>query len=225
MKTPHTCCKRGNRVRIVLRDGRHVYGRFRERTPKWVVLDTGRISPGDIRAFTIVKGGKTMLKLLDIYGAGGIRPGALEFLYELMKEREPEINISHRALPTFEQHRQFVTRRPYRFWYLIERQAEGREDPVWIGFISATADNEIGIVIRKAYRGCGFGPQAIQMLMAVHRPNPTEPSVRTGNWVANIAPGNAHSKHVFESLGFRRIQETFEYIKEEDHGKENRKSA
>lgn len=220
MKTPHTCCRRGNRVRIVLRDGQNLYGRFKERTPKWVVLDTGRVDPGRIRSFTIVKGGITMIKLLDLYQGGTIRPAGLEFLYELMKEREPEINISHRALPSFEQHRQFVTRRPYRFWYLLERQAEGKEEPVWVGYISATHDNEIGIVIRKNYRGCGFGPQAIQALIAIHRPNPAEPSVRSGNWLANIAPGNAHSKHVFESLGFKRVQETYEFIKEEDHGNE-----
>ena len=117
---------------------------------------------------------------VPIYQGGGIRPGALEWLYELIKEREPEINISHRQLPTFEQHRQFVTRRPYRFWYLIERQAEGKEEPVWIGYISATGDNEIGIVLRKPFRGCGFGPMAIRLLTQMHRPNPAEPGVRNG---------------------------------------------
>jgi hypothetical protein len=71
-----------------------------------------------------------VIRLVDVYdptGPGGIRGGALEWLYELMKEREPEINISHRELPTFEQHRQFVTRRPYRFWYLIETAADTPE--------------------------------------------------------------------------------------------------
>lgn len=216
MKTPHTSAPRGARVRVVLHDGSHHYGRFRERTPKWVVLDNRKIRPGDIRAFTIVKGGVTMIKLLDLYQAGTPRAGALEFLYELMKEREPEINISHRAMPTFEQHRQFWHRRVYRFTYLLERQAEGKEEPVWVGYISATANNEIGIVIRKPYRGCGFGPMAIRMLMAMHRPNPAEPSVRNGHWLANIAPGNAHSKHVFEGLGFREIQRTYEFTEEEE---------
>ncbi len=220
MKTPHTVCPRGQRVRVQFLDGSFHYGRFKERTPKWVVLDNRKIRPGDIRAFTIVKGGRTMLKLLDIYQAGAIRPGALEFLYELMKEREPEINISHRELPSFEQHRQFVTRRPYRFWYLIERAAEGREEPVWIGYVSATHANEIGIVLRKAYRGNGFGPAAIRQLVALHRPNPPEPGVRSGRWLANIAPMNEHSRHVFEKkLGFRRIQETYQ-LEEEHHGHE-----
>ena len=215
MRTPHTSAPRGQRVRVVLNDGTELYGKFKERTPKWVLLDNHKIRPGDIRALTIVKGGITMIRLLDVYQAGTIRPGALEFLYELMKEREPEVNISHRAFPSFEQHRQYVTRRPYRFWYLIERQAEGKEEPVWIGFISATHANEIGIVIRKPFRGNGFGPMAIGQLMLGHKPNPAEPGVRTGNWVANIAPANQHSQRTFAKLGFRKIQETFELLTEE----------
>lgn len=156
-----------------------------------------------------------MIKLLDVYQAGVIRPGALEWLYELMKERDPEINISHSTMPSFEQHRQYVSRRPYRFWYLLERQPEGKEEPVLVGYISATHANEIGIVLKKAYRSCGFGPEAIKALIGHHRPNPAEPSVRNGSWTANIAPANEHSKHVFKSLGFRKIQETFIYHSEE----------
>lgn len=212
-------------MRVQFQDGSFHYGRFMERTPKWVLLDNRKIRPGDIRAFTIVKGGKTMIRLLDVYAGGYIRHGALEFLYELMKEREPEINISHRELPTFEQHRQFVTRRPYRCWYLIERQAEGKEEPVLIGYVSATNQNEIGIVIRKPFRGCGFGPMAILMLTQIHRPLPAEPSVRNGRWLANIAPGNARSRHVFESLGFREIQRTYELPEEEQHGNEKAEAA
>ncbi len=225
MKTPHTSAPRGARVRVVLMDGTNLYGRFMERTPKWVVLDTGKIRPGDIRAFTIVKGGKTMIRLLDVYPGGNIRPGALEFLYELMREREPEVNISHRELPSFEQHRQFVTRRPFRCWYLIERQAEGKEEPVWVGYVSATPQNEIGIVLRKAYRGCGFGPMAIRTLTQIHRPMPAEPGVRNGRWLANIAPGNAHSRHVFERLGFREIQRTYELNEEAENGNEKTAQA
>lgn len=166
-----------------------------------------------------------MVKLLDIYQGNGIRHGALEFLYELMKERDPEINISHSTLPSFEAHRQFVTRKPYRFWYLLERQAEGREEPVWIGYISATYANEIGIVIRKQYRGNGFGPMAIRILTQAHRPSPASASVRNGNWLANIAPANPHSQHIFQKLGFRKLQETYMLNEEEHHGSKEARPA
>lgn len=215
MKTPHTSCPRGQRVRVELRDGTEIYDKFRERTGKWVILDNHKLKPGHIKAFTIIKGGMAMLKLLDVYHAGGIRPGALEYLYELMKAREPEVNISHREMPSFEQHRQYVTRRPYRFWYLIERQGQGTFEPAWIGFISVTENNEIGIVLGKNHRGNGFGPMAISMLMSMHRPNPAVPGARTGRWLANIAPANERSLRTFARLGFRKIQETFEFQSEE----------
>lgn len=152
-----------------------------------------------------------MMRLVNLYGDSGTRPGAARFLYELMKEREPEMNISHRGLPRWDEHVAFIRRRPYRFWYLIE------VDGAWAGYISATADNEIGVVIRKAYRGQGLGPKAIKALITLHYPNPGVPSERNNRWLANINPENEHSKHVFQKLGFRKLQETF--ILEEDHGK------
>lgn len=166
-----------------------------------------------------------MIKLVDLY-LGGLRREGLEFLYELMREREPEVNISHRALPPFEEHRAFVERRPYRFWYLIQAldfQDEAGAHP-WIGYISATHNNEIGIVLLKSWRGHGFGPLAIKALMAKHKPNPAEPSIRNGNWLANIAPENERSRRAFECIGFRKIQETFEFQKsnEETHGNEEK---
>lgn len=158
-----------------------------------------------------------MLELLDLYQGQSVRAGAMEFLYDLMKERDPEINISHSTLPTFEQHRQFVTRRPYRFWYLIGQPvstARAGED-VWIGYISATHNNEIGIVIRKPYRSRGYGPAAILKFMAVHRPLPAVPAERSGYWLANIAPENTHSQHMFGRLGFTKIQSTYARLEEE----------
>lgn len=214
------------RVRIVLRDDTEVYGKFKERTPKWVVLFDGRRIPGgDIKAFTMMKGGKIMIRLLDVYEGKGIRAQALEFLYELIKERDPEINISHSTLPSFEQHRQFMTRKPFRFWYLIERAQNGHEPPAWLGYISATHRNEIGIVLRRQYRGNGFGPEAVELLRKMHRPLAAEPSERNGNWLANIAPSNAHSRHMFEKLGFSKIQETFALNEETTDGNEEATAA
>lgn len=146
------------------------------------------------------------MKLVDVYQGTGIRPCAIDFLFELIAQRmtEPEVNISA-AMPTPEQHRQFVHRKPYRFWYLIEIGNE------LIGYVSATQRNEIGIVLLKQYRGCGYGAQAVRALMEMHEPLPAIPSERRGRWIANVAPGNEHSKHLFEKkLGGRLIQVTYE---------------
>lgn len=141
----------------------------------------------------------------------------LDFLYDLMKERDPEINISHSTLPTFKEHVEYVRRdpRPYRYWYVIV----AKEDRLrWVGTVSASHRNEIGIVLRGNARGKGYGPRAIRLLMALADPLPAIPGERNGHWIANIAPGNLHSQHVFQKLGFRPIQITYEY----HHPKEER---
>ena len=148
------------------------------------------------------------LDLQPLYVGRLVRPGAAEFLYELMKERDPEINISHSKLPTFEQHMAFIESHAFRLWYLIDV----REGPIdylgWSGYVSATTRNEIGIVLKKGARGRGIGPEALRAFIAQNEPLPGAPSGRNGRWLANIAPTNAHSLHVFQKLGFLEIQRT-----------------
>lgn len=158
-----------------------------------------------------------MIALIDVYDGMIVRPSALEFLYELLQHRDPKVNISHQDMPTFEQHRQLVNRRPYRCWYLIATQTQPQLPSVWVGSINATHFNEIGVTLMPNARGYGFGPAAIRELMRKHKPRPTEPAVRSGHWLANIAPGNDHSRYTFEKLGFKLIQQTFELPEEETH--------
>ena len=61
-------------------------------------------------------------------------------------------------------------------------------------------------------------PRAIKLLMAIHDPLPAIPGERNGHWIANIAPGNLHSQHVFQKLGFRPIQITYEYDPPKEEG-------
>lgn len=57
MRTPHTACRKGKKVKIILRDGAQIIDHFEERTDRWVVLrKEGRIMKADIRAFMIFKG-------------------------------------------------------------------------------------------------------------------------------------------------------------------------
>ena len=43
----------------------------------------------------------------------------IRFLYNQLKERESKINISHKNMPTFEEHSKFVMSNPYSKWYII----------------------------------------------------------------------------------------------------------
>jgi len=154
-----------------------------------------------------------MIRLIDVYEPTGIRRGAMAFLYNLLKERDLEMSISHRVLPSYDEHMEFITRRPYRCWFLITI------DDAWAGSIYATHFNEIGVAVQKNARGTGIGPAAIRELMRTHKPRSTEPGARGSNWLANIAPNNTHSAHVFTKLGFKLAQHTYELPEEEHHGK------
>jgi RimJ/RimL family protein N-acetyltransferase len=156
-----------------------------------------------------------MINLIDVYDSTqptGIRKHATEFLYELVKERlkEPDTNISHQTMPTMAQHVGFITGKPYRYWYLIDwLQQDWRAERLWVGYISATHNNEIGIVLQRHARGLRIGPSAVRVFMNHHQPNPAIPSERVDHWIAHINPANERSKAMFTRLGFVKIQETF----------------
>ncbi|HEX6992361.1 MAG TPA: GNAT family N-acetyltransferase [Gemmatimonadales bacterium] len=147
------------------------------------------------------------MRYINVYHGERLRAMAPEFLYELCKEREQEnkVNISFR-LPSWEQHVAFIERRPYRYWYIL--QLEGLD--AWIGYISATTHNEIGIVLLRQYRGKGFGSEAVRGFTDKFKPLPEIASVRPGRWLANIHPENAPSQRMFTKLGFTLKQQTYE---------------
>ena len=122
-------------------------------------------------------------------------PAAPELLYQLLQERAPATNISHREMPTWDAHTHFIQSRPYKAWYVIQ----GDGSPV--GSIYLSKINEIGVFILIKHQGQGFGKLAIQMLMEKH------PGER---FLANINPNNSRSIKFFKSLGFKHIQNTYE---------------
>ena len=139
------------------------------------------------------------MKLIDVYSSCD----AAEILYRICQERQLEeyINISF-TMPTWREHLKFIKSKPYAFWVLIY-------DNICHGYISATWRNEIGIVLFQSSRGHGIGMAALQLFMDTHKPLLTKLSERRGKWLANINPNNDRSKRLFQSLGFRHIQETY----------------
>jgi len=119
----------------------------------------------------------------------------IQFLYELLKERDPSINISHKQLPSYQDHTRFVSSNPYFVWNIIYY------DSTKIGSIYLTNDDEIGIFIRKDIQGQGFGGIALEGFLK------TYPRKK---YKANINPMNYRSLEFFEKHGFKSIQVTFE---------------
>ena len=121
------------------------------------------------------------MKLVDIYS------GPYESVaYQLMAERQPHQNISHKALPKWEDHLAFMASKPYLAWYAIE----ANETPV--GAIYLTKAREIGIGILSEFQGKGYATEAIKELMRLY----------PGRFLANINPSNIASIALFHKLGF-----------------------
>jgi RimJ/RimL family protein N-acetyltransferase len=129
---------------------------------------------------------------LDIYECSG----AYELLWQLLQEREPEVNISHRAMPSWDEHVAFIDGKPYKSWHFIVTN----EDTV-VGAIYLSKQNEIGIHVFRKHHGKRYGRAAVLELLAWH------PGERL---FANIAPFNQSSLKMFNDLGFHLVEHTFE---------------
>ena len=126
------------------------------------------------------------MKLHNLYRLEGYG-SALAIPFRLLQEREPSQNISHKAMPTWEEHCAFVRSEPYAAWYWFTNPAERPA-----GCIYLTHQREIGIGVLKAHRGKGLARDAIAELMRLH----------PGRFLANINPANEASIALFRSLGF-----------------------
>jgi RimJ/RimL family protein N-acetyltransferase len=120
-----------------------------------------------------------------------------QVLFSLLAEREPEVNVSHRKMPTWKEHVRFVESMPYEAWYFIEVNGD------LVGVVYLSKLDEIGVQIFKAHWGHGYGRRAVKELMARHGPK---------RFLANINPSNNRSRRVFTELGFTKCQETYECV-------------
>jgi RimJ/RimL family protein N-acetyltransferase len=127
------------------------------------------------------------------------------FLYKLLAERPREANISHKTMPTLDEHVMFVKNHPYDAWYIIQ----DLNDCEYIGATylqhnEIARGHEIGVFVLRAFQGKGIGRWAVKELMEQHG------KLR---YLANIAPFNTRSFNMFRGLGFDRIQVTMELDK------------
>lgn len=117
------------------------------------------------------------------------------FLYQLLSERDPIVNISHRKMPTYDEHIRFIKSKPYTKWYII--YFKGKKS----GSVYLSKQDEVGIFLKKEMHGKGIGSAAIMSLM--------EKNPRT-RFLANVSPKNKKSEAFFKKNGFTLIQHTFE---------------
>ena len=117
-----------------------------------------------------------------------------KFLFDLLKQRQGIVNISHKSLPTWEEHIEYIKNNTYQSWDIIW------VDNVRIGDIYLTDRDEIGIFLDKKSQSNGYGSIAINEFMKKNGKK---------RYLANINPTNYKSIQFFGKHGFIHIQNTY----------------
>jgi RimJ/RimL family protein N-acetyltransferase len=132
--------------------------------------------------------------VIELWPVNVANPFHLQFLYDLLAERTPEQSISHKTMPTWDEHVRFVGSRPYLGWHLIAESGYLR------GAIYLTKQREIGVGILRSQQRKGYARAAVLELMDRY----------TGPFLANVNPKNEASIKLWESLGFNLLQVTYQ---------------
>ena len=98
-------------------------------------------------------------------------------------------------MPSYHEHVLFVSSKPYSKWYVILYGANK------VGSIYITAQNEIGIFIKKSFQDKQIGSIVLKKLI---QKNPNK------RYLANVSPKNKNSINFFKKNKFKLIQYTFE---------------
>jgi len=138
----------------------------------------------------------TQLALIGIYDTPTPERHMYErFLYNLLKDRKPWENISHKKMPTYDEHVSFVRSKPYKKWYIIDYKGP-------VGAIYLTKLNEIGIFIERYNQKRGFGSKALNMLI--------EDTPDVEYFLANIGAFNSRSLAFFCMKGFKYLGQDYD---------------
>ena len=139
-----------------------------------------------------------MKKTQSLISLKSVTNSDVKFLFDLLKERDPRANISHKKMPTYSQHTKFIKSKPYSKWYIILKSKQK------IGSIYLSKNDEIGIFLSKKFQGKNVGNFVLNELM---KKNPRK------RFLANVNPKNKKSISFFKNNNFKLIQYTFEKAK------------
>ena len=122
-----------------------------------------------------------------------------QILYELLSKRS--FKISHKNMPTYLVHLEFMKNIPYRKWFLIYYKEK------FIGSIYILFDNGIGLDM--ATKNYNLIYPILNKVFVEIKPLKSIPSLRIANYHINVAPANIKLKETIEKLGAELKQETF----------------
>ena len=128
----------------------------------------------------------------------------IKYLFNMLEKKK--FNISHKKLPNFENHREFVKKHPYRKWYLLKFRSE------FIGSVYLTNTNIIGLNLlsneTKDYVA------VIKLIVKSHKPLAPINSERNEFFLVNSNPKNYNLINALKFLKMDHIQNTYAYLEE-----------
>ena len=118
---------------------------------------------------------------------------------------EPDTNISHKAMPTWQAHMDYVKGNPHFASFLIKTGNTS------CGHCYVSKANEIGVYVAPLYRRDGIGLFALKEMLKIaeQRGKPI---------LANINPANAPSYALFRKVGFQEKSRTRKQVVLEKSG-------
>tara|TARA_B100000963_G_C22562522_1_gene642097 strand:- start:956 stop:1420 length:465 start_codon:yes stop_codon:yes gene_type:complete len=122
-------------------------------------------------------------------------------LFTILKNRKKKENISHKKLPTLSEHIKFIKSKPYRYWFIVEKEKK------LLGTLYITRNNVISIKLLKKNKKI-----FIELLTYVSKnikPLGLIPTVRNPNFSINLSPENKYYANLLLNIGAKKIQETY----------------
>ena len=120
------------------------------------------------------------------------------FLYELLKNKDPNANISHKKMPSYDEHVEFVMSKPYTNWYVIEYDKKN------VGSIYLSKQDEIGISINNDYEYDQIVKSALELLMKLNQRK---------RYLANTSSKDVRSQEFLLKNGFTSLEYVYEMKK------------
>ena len=120
------------------------------------------------------------------------------FLYDLLKNKDPNTNISHKKMPRYDEHVEFVMSKPYTNWYIIEYDKKN------VGTIYLSKQDEIGISINNDYEYDQIVKPALELLMKLNQRK---------RYLANTSSKDVRSQEFLLKNGFTSLEYVYEMKK------------
>lgn len=123
-------------------------------------------------------------------------------LYQQLRARNH--TISHKSLPSYDCHKEFVTNHPYRAWFVILL------NKIALGNVYIHHDNSIGLNCSDEISEAQI-KKILSQITSEFQPLEAVPSVRLGKFFLNVASSNTLLIEKLKNLGLIESQRSFIY--------------